>query len=399
IRPVDISILPKDVKDHLEKDLYRLYELIWKRTVACQMAEARLKQTAVDIDAKGTGYELRANGQVIEFPGFMKVYKESTDDGDENGENILPELEAKDALDAKGFDSKQHFTKPPPRYTEASLVKKLEAEGIGRPSTYAPTISTIQTREYVKREARTLFPTDLGMIVNDLLVKHFFGIVDYKFTAEMEDQLDQIAEGKKKWVPVIDEFYKPFHKLIVEKSDSIKKEDIIQETTKEKCDECGSKMLVKFGRFGKFLSCSNYPDCKFAKPMEGSGQPKIDPATVKKFKDAKCEKCGEPMTVKMGRFGEFLGCSGYPKCKNIKSIPKYVENVVCPKCKAKLVQRFTRKGGKVFYGCSAFPKCKFATWNKPVKKCKCGGLIVEKGKKLVCEECKAETELKGASKK
>lgn len=389
IRPTNLSVLPADLKDHLSRDQHRLYELIWKRTIACQMPDALLTQTGVDIDAQGTHYEFRANGQVVKFPGFRKVYKESSDNGDEDDENILPELSKGEDLDAKGFDSKQHFTKPPARYTEASLVKKLESEGIGRPSTYAPTISTVQARGYVKRDGRVLFPTELGEIVNDMLVKHFYGIVDYKFTADMEEQLDKIAEGKKEWVPIISEFYTGFHKIILEKQATLTKEDVINEKTKEKCDMCGSPMIIKFGRFGKFLSCSNYPECKNAKPLEGAA-PLIDPETEKKFKDKKCSKCGKPMVVKMGRYGAFLGCSGYPDCKNIESIVKYAD-VNCPKCDAKLIERHARKSGKKFWGCSKFPKCKFATWDEPLRKCKCGGMIVKKGDKEVCMECKEES--------
>jgi len=203
----------------------------------------------------------------------------------------------------------------------------------------------------------------------------------------------KIADGEVKWVPIIKEFYDAFHPLILEKQESIKKEDIIKETTEEKCDLCGAKMIIKFGRFGKFLSCSKYPDCKNAKPMEGSGPnaKKLDPELEKKFKDKKCSKCGKPMMIKMGRYGEFLGCSGYPDCKNIESIVKYAD-ADCPKCKAKLVERRTKKGAKLFWGCSKFPKCKFATWDRPVKKCKCGGLIVAKKDKQVCMECKEESE-------
>lgn len=388
IRPVDLSIFPDNVKTYLTRDQYRLYDLVWKRTLACQMAEALLMQTAVDIDVKGTSYEFRANGQVVKFPGFRKVYMESFDDAEDEGENNLPELKVSEELDLKGIDSKQHFTKPPARYTEASLVKTLEAEGIGRPSTYAPTISTVQTRGYVSKAAKQLLPTDLGKLVNDLLVKHFYGIVDYKFTADMEEQLDEIAAGEKKWVPIVSEFYGGFHKIILEKQETLKKEDIITEKTSEKCDMCGAPMIIKFGRFGKFLSCSNYPECKNAKPL-GDGMKKADPEVEKKFKDKKCVKCGAPMMVKMGRYGEFLGCSAYPKCKNIESIVKYGDGE-CPKCGAKLIERHARKSGKKFWGCSKFPKCKFATWDKPIQKCKCSGLIVEKGDKKVCMECKEE---------
>lgn len=375
IRPVDLSIKPEDVKSYLDKDQFRLYELIWKRTLACQMAEAKLKAVGVNIipikKKIDTGYVFRATGQTIEFPGFIRVYVEGTDDPEEslsNQEKILPKLIKGDQVDLDSLNSSQHFTKPPARYTEASLVKKMEAEGIGRPSTYAPTIHTIQARGYVEREAKQLKPTDLGEVVTDLLVKHFENIVDYKFTAGMELSLDEIAEGKKEWVPVIRDFYKPFHKSIEVKSKSIKKEDLVNlGDTGEVCDKCGAKMIFKLGRFGKFMSCSNYPECKNAKPVSDNNKeaPVIDESLKKKLSDKKCDKCGKPMEVKVGRFGEFLGCSGYPECKNIKPIIKLI-GVKCPDCKdGQLVEKRTRKGGRVFYGCNKYPKCKYATWQKP----------------------------------
>ncbi len=390
IRPVDLSIKPEDVKAHLDKDQFRLYELVWKRTLACQMAEARLKAVGVDVtpfqNNTDTGYIFRATGQTIEFPGFIRAYVEGSDDPEESigdQEKILPKLEEGDKVDLDSLGSNQHFTKPPARYTEASLVKKMEAEGIGRPSTYAPTIHTIQARGYVEKEAKQLKPTDLGEVVTDMLVKHFDNIVDYQFTAEMELSLDEIAEGKKKWVPVIRAFYGPFHKAIEIKSKSIKKEDLVNlGDTGEKCDKCGAKMIFKLGRFGKFMSCSNYPECKNAKPVENPNkeEPKIDEDLKRKLAGKKCDKCGKPMEIKMGRFGEFLGCSGYPDCKNIKPIIKLI-GVKCPKCKeGQLIERRTRKGGRVFYGCNKFPKCKYATWKKPGEEG--AETEVKKGKKV-----------------
>lgn len=375
IRPVDLTIKPEEVKKHLDKDQYKLYELIWKRTLACQMAQAKLKALGVDISpfkkGKDTEYIFRATGQTIKFPGFIRVYVEGHDDPEEalmNQEKILPPLKEGDKVDLEALSSNQHFTKPPARYTEASLVKKLEAEGIGRPSTYAPTIHTIQQRGYVEKEAAHLKPTDLGEVVTDMLVKHFKNIVDYKFTADMEEHLDDIADGKEKWVPLIREFYGPFHKVVEEKQKTLKKEDLVNlGESDEICDKCGAKMIYKLGKFGKFLSCSNYPECKNAKPVEDETkeEQKIDEGLKKKLAGKKCDKCGRPMEIKMGRFGEFLGCTGYPECKNIKPIIKLI-GVKCPKCKeGQLVERRTRKGGRIFYGCNKFPKCKYATWKKP----------------------------------
>jgi DNA topoisomerase I len=376
IRPVDLSIKPEEAEKHLSKDQARLYELIWKRTLACQMAEAKLKALGVDITplrkGKDTEYTFRATGQAIEFPGFIRAYVEGFDNPDEeisHKEKLLPPLVEGDEVDLQSLGSNQHFTKPPARYTEASLVKKLESEGIGRPSTYAPTIHTIMQRGYVEREQKQLKPTDLAGVVTDMLVKHFHHIVDYKFTAEMEEYLDEIAEGKKKWVPVIEEFYKPFHKNIETKTKTLKKEDFVNlGESDEKCEKCGAKMIYKLGKYGKFLSCSNYPECKNAKPVDDGSEPEkteTEKELEKKLAGKKCDKCGKPMEIKHGRYGSFLGCSGYPDCKNIKPIIKLI-GVKCPKCKdGQIVERRTRKGGRLFYGCNKFPKCKYATWKKP----------------------------------
>lgn len=402
IRPTDLARTPSSVKDSLNRDQFRLYELIWKRTIACQMKEARLKNMHVEIKATKKNKELPyifvATGQTVLFPGFIKVYTESADHQDENKatstkEKLLPELKEGEKTKCKKLDATQHFTQPPPRYTEASLVKKLESEGIGRPSTYAPTITTIQVRGYVIKEKKFLKPTDTGSVVTDFLVKHFPKIVDYKFTAKMEENLDLVAEGEKKWVPVIKDFYEPFHENVTDKEKTVKKQDIVNEKSDEVCEKCGAEMVIKLGRYGKFLSCSNYPECKNAKPLEGENnstkQEAVDPKLKKKLEGKKCDKCGADMEVKMGRYGEFLGCSNYPDCKNIKPIIKFT-GIKCPKCKeGQLVERRTRKGGKLFYGCNKFPKCKFATWDKPLTdKCKkCGGMLVEKGKKIICMEC------------
>lgn len=400
IRPVDLSLKPEDVKPYLDKDQARLYELIWKRTLACQMQEARLRALGVDITPfhaeKSTEYTFRATGQTIEFPGFMRAYVEGSDHPEEdllNQEKLLPSLVEGDMLELKELTPGQHFTKPPPRYTEASLVKKLESEGIGRPSTYAPTITTVMTRGYIEKDGKQLKPTDLGEVVTDMLVKHFADIVDYKFTAEMEESLDLIAEGKKKWVPVIKAFYAPFHKIVSEKEQTLKKEDIVNlEKTDEICEKCGNPMIVKLGRFGKFLSCSNYPECKNARPLTGEAKSGQTAEAERKLTDQKCEKCGKPMEMKTGRYGQFLGCSGYPECKNIQSIVKST-GVKCPDCKeGEMIERKARKTGKVFYGCNRFPKCKFALWDKPTGAfcVKCKGLIVMKKDKEVCSSCSQE---------
>jgi DNA topoisomerase I len=381
VRPVDMSLRPDEAAKFLDKDQSRLYELIWKRTVACQMQEALLDKTSVDIEAQKKdeelGYRFRATGQIVRFAGFMEVYMEGKDtpeEEDSNGDKFLPDLSEGEKVDLENLVDTQHFTKPPARYTEASLVKKLESEGIGRPSTYAPTIHTIITRGYIEKEAKALKPTDLAMVVTDMLVKHFPEITDYKFTAEMEEKLDGIEEGKHEWVPMIRDFYTPFHKSVQEKEGSIKRDELISDTTDEVCEKCGNPMIVKLGRFGKFLSCSNYPECKNAKPIEGKENAQQQQEETpefqelkKKFAGKKCEKCGSTMEAKMGQYGPFLGCSKYPECKNIQSIVVF-SGVKCPKCESgQLVERRTRKGGRIFWGCNKFPKCKMATWNKPVE--------------------------------
>lgn len=405
IRPVDLSLTPHAVKEFLDKDQHRLYELIWKRTLACQMKEALLEQVGADITTTKAGstlpYVFRATGQTVKFPGFMKVYTEGRDQPEEekeDEESMLPELEQGQNLDLKELLPEQHFTKPPARYTEASLVKKLESEGIGRPSTYAPTISTVIDRGYVKKDKKQLMPTDTAEVVNDMLVEHFPDVVDYKFTAKMEEDLDAIAEGQQKWVPIIRGFYEPFHKTIGIKEETLKKSDIVNETTTEICEKCGKPMVIKLGRFGKFLSCSNYPECKNARPLHPVEKTPEQVEAEKQYADKKCDKCGKPMVMKTGRFGTFLGCSGYPDCKGIQSLT-ISTGVKCPDCgEGDLIERRTRKGGRTFYGCKRYPKCKFATWQKPVRNCeKCtkGAVVIGKEGAERCLQCEGGEEAEG----
>jgi len=392
IRPTDPSREPNALKDTLEKDTWKLYELIWQRMFACQIKDAVIDQTGVDIAVKD--YIFRATGQVVKFSGFLIVYSRGYDSKEEaikDSEKILPEILENEILEFLKLKSEQHFTKPPARYTEATLVKKLESEGIGRPSTYAPTISTIQTREYVEKLAKNLRPTDTGCVVNDFLMNHFDEIVDYKFTANMEKQFDEIAKGKLRWTEIIKKFYNPFHKNIIEKTESVKKEDTVNEKTDEKCDKCGKPMVIKLGRFGKFLSCSDYPNCKNARPLDKK-QAEEASELEKEAKNKKCPDCGKPLTARRSRFGSFVGCSGYPDCKYIeKKVNK--TGVKCPECeKGDLVEKFAKKSRKKFWGCDAYPKCKFATWDQPQKKScpECGGVTVLKKDKIVCLKCGAE---------
>ncbi|HEC20994.1 MAG TPA: type I DNA topoisomerase, partial [Candidatus Peregrinibacteria bacterium] len=389
IRPTQLGLLPEEAKGFLDKNQYRLYDLIWKRAVASQMKEANLENTTVEITAKD--YVFGVQGKVIKFPGYMKAYTEGTDNPEEalmSKEKILPELKEGQVLSLSQLDPEQCFTKPPARYTEASLVKKLEAEGIGRPSTYAPTLSTIVAREYVvKKDDKKLHPTDLGMVVTDFLVKHFSKIVDYKFTAKIEKNFDEIAHGEQKWTPVIRIFYKDFHKEILEKQKTVKRQDVVTEATDEVCEKCKSPMVVRLGRFGKFLSCSDYPKCKNARPLKKEGEEEgVEKPREEKLEE-KCPECGKPLVMKRGRFGPFVGCSGYPDCKYIKKERKEI-GVDCPQCGKKLLQRKTRKG-KIFYGCSGYPNCKFAVWERPLSRTcpKCGKMMVERKEIAACIEC------------
>ncbi len=389
IRPTDLVRDPESIKEHLDRNQFRLYDLIWKRTIASQMPEAIFDATSVDTEISGDKkYIFRSTGQIIKFDGFMKVYLEGTDEEEiESEEGLLPELKQGDKPKVLKIIPNQHFTQPPPRYSDATLIKALEEYGIGRPSTYAPTISTIQDRGYVDKINKKFQPTEMGFIVNDILVEHFPKVVDLEFTAGMEEQLDQIADGNKEWVPVIKEFYKPFHDNLKTKEAEVEKH---VELLDEKCPESGHPLQIKFGRFGKFICCSNYPECKYKRPM---------PEEQKIIDDNKgeiCDKCGKPMIVKFGRFGSFLGCTGYPECKGIKKIQKGT-GVACPVCgEGELVERKSKRG--IFYSCSKYPKCKFLLPSKPTgEKCPKSGdlLIYTKNDMIKCsnKECDFEKEV------
>lgn len=384
IRPTVPLRTPEELKSYLNNEQYRLYDLIWKRFIASQMNPAILDATTIDIKA-GT-YLFRATGSVIKFNGFRRIYMEGKDDtaankNEASEENInLPTVKAGDALDLRKLEPKQHFTQPPPRYNEATLVKMLEAKGIGRPSTYASILSTIQDRGYVTRERRQLLPTDVGKLVNTLLIKGFENIVDVRFTAAMEEQLDTIAEGKVKWSHTLGEFYPSFQTALQEAPDKMyEARKAMEEESDEKCDKCGNNMIVKWGRYGRFLGCANYPECKSIKPLNADDTPPPEPELT----DTECDKCGKPMVIRTSRAGgKFLSCSGYPKCKNAKPIPIGID---CPEadCDGYLGERRSRRG-KVFYGCSSYPKCEFSTWDKPLpESCpECNApFLVEKTKK------------------
>jgi len=364
VRPTDLSRTPEKMKEYLDRGQMRLYELIWKRTIASQMADAQMEATAADIEAAGKSkkqYIFRANGLRVVFEGFIKAYTEGQDvEGDEESavEGQLPKLEPKEVLHNTEIKTMQHFTEPPARYTDASLIKTLEANDIGRPSTYAPTLSTIQDRGYVDKEDKKYKPTEIGFLVNDLLVEHFPTIVDLKFTAKMENDLDEIAEGKEKWQPVIKNFYVPFKIQVDTKQADVEKQ---MEVSDVPCPHCGKLMVMKFGRYGKFLACPEGE--KITKPMpEEEAQIK---ALEEKTKGEVCPICGGPMKIQRGRFGFFLGCANYPTCKGIRKILTKI-GFKCPKCSVgDVVERKSRGRGKPFYSCSRYPDCDFIINKKP----------------------------------
>lgn len=362
VRPTSVARTPAQMKQFLTSDQFRLYDLIWKRTVASQMTQAIFDATSVDISA-GERYMFRATGQVISFPGFMKLYIEGTDNGgDEDKEGLLPPLSEGEKLTNEELTPEQHFTQPPPRFTEASLVKTLEEYGIGRPSTYASIMNTLVTRKYARLEKRTFFPEDTGRVVTKLLTEHFSKYVDYDFTASLEEELDAIARGELKWTPLIKQFWDPFTALLHRKDKEVSKADITTEKTDKLCPECGKELVIKLGRSGRFLACSGFPECHHTEPLNSDGQEAEEPV----ISDEKCEKCGEPMLIKTGRYGKFLACSGYPKCKNIQPLEKPKSlGITCPECGEGEMMEKKSRYGKIFYSCNRYPKCKYALWNEP----------------------------------
>jgi DNA topoisomerase-1 len=390
VRPTDINVTPDSIKSNLSDRQYKLYDLIWRRATASQMADAELQVTTADILAKCPDQEcgFRASGSIVVKEGYRQLYESDKE------KVILPDLDAGQELEAKEVTPKQHFTEPPPRYSEASLVKSLEENAIGRPSTYAPIISTVVERGYVKKEGKQLSPTELAYVVTDLLVEHFPKVVDVAFTAGMEEQLDAIAEGQTNWVPVIRDFYEPFEKNLTDKEQSVPKRES-EKAEGEMCEKCGKQMLIKLGRFGKFLACSGFPACRNSRPVPGA-EPTA-PGEENRTVDEKCEKCGAEMVIRRGRYGEFLSCSAYPQCKSVKPLQKKT-GVKCPACKkGDIIEKRTRTG-RLFYACSEYPKCDHALWNRPNgETCpECSALLVfAKGDKVKCskKECTYEREV------
>jgi DNA topoisomerase-1 len=363
IRPSSVAYRPKDIEKFLSKDEFMLYQLIWNRFVASQMNPAVFDQTIIDVSAGP--YLFQAQGSVMKFPGFTVLYTESVENGESEDEmgKILPDTSVGEVLSLRDIDPQQHFTQPPPRFSEATLVRELEENGIGRPSTYATILSTIQDRDYTKLIKGRFHPTELGMLVNGLLVGHFGRIVDIDFTASMEEKLDSIEEGTANRYDTLREFYTPFEDELEKakkEMTNVKRQEIPADVD---CDKCGSPMVIKWGKNGQFIACSRYPECKntknFVRDSNGDIKEVEAPAT-----DILCEACGAPMAVKQGKFGRFLGCTLYPKCEYTKPLDV---GVSCPRdgCGGYLCERQSKRG-KVFFGCSNYPKCSYALWDKPI---------------------------------
>ena len=391
IRPTFVEHSPDSIKGYLSADELKLYKLIWTRFIASQMNPAVYDQTTVDIESQD--YMFRANGRVQKFDGFLKVYEESSDEdtkaGPEDQSVSLPPLTEGEQLRLLNLDPVQHFTEPPPRFSEAGLVRALEEQGIGRPSTYAAILTTIQDREYALKKQNKFRPTELGTVVTDQLVKHFADIFDVAYTARMEEELDEVEEGKRTWVEALDEFYTKFAKdldLAKVNMENIKRQEI---PTDEKCEKCGKPMVIKWGQFGSFLACTGYPDCKFTKELASDSDDEGEAAKTEEEEEIPpCENCGKPMALKRGRFGPFLACTGYPDCKTTRKLgpgenkPKVPDKILdepCPKCGSNLVLKEGRFGP--FTSCSDYPKCKYIkpkTIGVPCPRADCGGELTER---------------------
>lgn len=401
IRPISLDRTPQSLKPHLSKNIYMLYDLIYKRFLASQMADATYNSVSVEIMAKDCLF--RISGRTPEFDGFTRVYApadKQSDDIDEK--NAVPELEQGQAVKFVKYDCEQKFTKPPARYTEASLVKAMEEKGIGRPATYTPTVTLLFSRKYIEKSGKAIAPTELGCNVSDMLVKYFPDIMDVKFTANMESELDEIEEGGVRWQNIVAKFYDGFEDKIQAAKDDVYTLKTPDEQTDYICDKCGAHMVVKTGRFGKFLACPNYPKCKNTKNLDEFGnivQPK-----EQEVSDVICDKCGAKMIVKTGKYGKFLACPNYPKCKNIVNLENKTDTDAeslppCPKCGKPLKKVTTKRA--TFYGCSGYPDCDFTSSDPPSgEKCpECGAFTVIKtgknGKYLKCSSktCKFKREL------
>ncbi|MGC2322753.1 MAG: type I DNA topoisomerase [Terriglobales bacterium] len=398
IRPTSAARTPDSIKQYLKEDEFKLYKLIWQRFVASQMNPAVFDQTSVDIDAKSNGdlFLFRVTGSVLKFDGFLKVYEESKEGRDEEDEALkhkLPALEAGQKLTLKGLKPEQHFTEPPPRFNEASLVKELEERGIGRPSTYATILSTIQERQYVNKTGGKFLPTEIGFVVTDLLVENFKDIFDLQYTARLEEELDEIEEGKEKWTDALADFYKKFEKDLRYAQKHMENIKRMEKPTDQVCERCGSPLVIKWGKHGSFYACSSYDkddpnSCTFTKenPID---LPDLDSAdTQETAQEEYCENCGRVMVLKRGRFGQFMACTGYPECKTTRrldqgrKVPDIPLDELCPKCGRNLMLRHGRYGE--FTSCSGYPQCKYIKQNyigMKCPQCKDGELVEKKARR------------------
>ena len=392
IRPSKPSLDPMSVKASLTPDQFKLYKLIWDRFIASQMESATLSTVTADFEAKG--YIFRTGGYTVTFQGYMAVYEEIADEGTKNEDETkelldikMPQLTEGEQLDSRAVTPAQHYTEAPPRYTEPTLIKFLEEKGIGRPSTYTPIISTIISREYVAKDGKMLYPTQLGEVTTKLMKESFSDIVDYKFTAKMEDRLDDIGNGRATLEGVLGKFWSDFEPQLEKANETaVKAEPIPAQKADIICEKCGAQMVIKKGRFGEFAACPNYPKCKNTKPLTEKKDPekKKEDAKPVQIADFKCEKCGSDMVLRSGKFGSFYACASFPKCKFTKQITKDIE-VPCPKCGAKIVRKFG-KNKTTFYSCERYPECDFSSWDMPTAKVcpECGGMLfVKKGKNLL----------------
>lgn len=365
IRPTSLQNTPEKVKPYLDKDHYRLYELIWNRFLASQMQEALYAQKTIDIE--GGDYLLRTSGSTLLFDGFLCLYDEGKDEtaNDEKDENTVPQLDKTDKVNMQQVDPKQHFTVPPPRYTDSTLIRELEEKGVGRPSTYASILGNIQDKDYTTKDGVHFKPTELGRLVNELLVENFPHIIDVAFTAQMENQLDSVEEGKENWQKLLADFYATFVVDLDKAKATMRNVKREEKPTDLTCEKCGKPMVIKWGKNGHFIACSGYPDCKNTKEFRRGAAGEIELVASEESSET-CDLCGSKMLVKQGKFGKFLACSRYPECKGTKSIST---GVPCPQCGGQIVEKRSRSG-RTFFGCNKYPACNFALWDKPVaKKC------------------------------
>ncbi|MFN2309613.1 MAG: type I DNA topoisomerase [Gammaproteobacteria bacterium] len=364
VRPTLAEQTPESLKDFLNAEQFKLYDLIWKRTIACQMVHATIDTVGVDFVC-GAGNLLRATGSTIAHPGFMAVYQESLDDTQGEGEDrLLPPMQTGDVVTLRAIRPEQHFTEPPPRFTEASLVKTLEEHGIGRPSTYASIISTLLAREYVTLDKRRFQPTDVGRVVSKFLTQHFTRYVDYTFTASLEDDLDEVSRGEREWIPLLKSFWEPFHALLEDKETSVSRQEVTTEALDEACPKCGKPLNIRLGRRGRFIGCSGYPECDYTRNLDDAQGTSSEP---EKVEGRQCPECGSDLLIRQGRYGKFIGCSSYPNCKHIESLEQPADTgVPCPVCKKGTLLKRKSRAGKIFYSCSTYPECKYAVWNEPL---------------------------------